>query len=161
MKTINENEIKTGKKYDVGKPDWSLVPANELEDIVKVFTMGSQKYGRENWKNLPDGMFRCYSAMMRHIRSYKKWTETGDSKDLYDEESGLHHLAHAATNILFMMWWDNNNAHIFEEGHMPLWLEQIQREMEEEEGIDLGSSTEDHKKDGWVEMGKSQTFRMK
>lgn len=133
---VDKEDAGKGRKYDTGKPDWALVPGKELEDVVKVFTMGAEKYGRENWKSVEDGMFRYFSAMMRHINSYKKYLETGDEADLYDAESGLHHLSHAMTNALFLMWLDNNEAHVFTEKNMPSWWDQKQREREFFDDID-------------------------
>lgn len=123
---VDKDDAGKGRKYDTGKPDWGLVPADELEDVVKVFTMGSEKYGRENWKSVENGMFRYYGAMMRHIKSYKRYMETGDKEELYDSESGLHHLAHAMTNAIFLMWLDNNVAHKFKEGDKPNWWEEME-----------------------------------
>jgi hypothetical protein len=127
---VDKEDAGRGRKYDTGKPDWALIPAHELEDVVRVFTMGAEKYGRENWKRVDNGMFRYYSAMMRHIRAYKSYIETGDPEDLYDEESGLHHLAHAMTNAMFLMWLDNNNEHKFLDADKPDWVEQEEREAE-------------------------------
>jgi hypothetical protein len=127
----DKDDAGRGRKFDTGKPDWALVPADEMEDVVRVFTMGAEKYGRENWKSVENGMFRYFSAMMRHIRAYKKYMETGDESELYDKESGLHHLSHAMTNAVFLMWLDNNKAHNFKEEDTPIWWEQMQREMME------------------------------
>ena len=129
---VDKDDAGRGRKYDTGKPDWALVPADEIEDVVRVFTMGAEKYGRENWKSVENGMFRYYSAMMRHIRAYKKYIETGDKEQLFDKESGIHHLAHAMTNALFLMWLDNNFEHKFKEEDMPRWWDQMERQMLEE-----------------------------
>jgi hypothetical protein len=37
---------------------------------------------------------------MRHIAA---WQSTGNT----DPESGHHHLAHAACNLIFLMWFDD------------------------------------------------------
>lgn len=129
-KWVDRDDAGKGRKYDTGKPDWSLVPADEIEDVVKVFTMGAEKYGRENWKSVENGMFRYFAAMMRHIKKYKKYLETGDEELLYDDESGLHHLSHAMTNAVFLMWLDNNRAHTFKDGDMPVWWDQMERAAE-------------------------------
>jgi hypothetical protein len=118
---VDKDDIGKGRKFDTGKPQHSLVPSSELTDVVKVFTMGADKYGRENWKRVEDGMFRYFDAMQRHIASYKVYMETGDERHLYDEESGLHHLSHAMTNALFLMWLDNNDAHKFAPENKPDW----------------------------------------
>ena len=46
-----ENE---GKKNDFqdGKLRWDLLPLEEIEDIVKVYTSGANKYGENTWQLL-------------------------------------------------------------------------------------------------------------
>ena len=43
---ISHNEA---VKHDSGKPDWSLVPFESLEGMVKVLEFGAQKYAGWNW----------------------------------------------------------------------------------------------------------------
>lgn len=85
-----------GRKDDAGKPRWSLVPEQVLEEVVKVLTYGARKYGDDNWREVGDGPRRYYDAAMRHIMAYRQghWT---------DDESGLPHLAHAVASLLFIM----------------------------------------------------------
>lgn len=80
-----------------GKPDLTLLPTKIIYQILQVRMYGNAKYpkgGKDNWKNVPSIEFR--KALYRHIL-----------KDLagetIDPESGLSHLAHAATNIAFIM----------------------------------------------------------
>ena len=91
---------KQGIKYDEGKPDWSLLPLGPVEDIVRVLTHGAEKYGRANWQNVEGAHERYFAAAMRHIAA---WQSTGNT----DPESGHHHLAHAACNLIFLMWFDD------------------------------------------------------
>ena len=86
-------------KNDSGKTEWSLLPFEELEDVVKVLMLGAKKYSVDNWKNCTDTK-RYKDALMRHVVSYIKG-------DIIDEESGLNHLAHAVCNCLFLMWFDH------------------------------------------------------
>ena len=85
-----------GRKDDAGKPRWSLVPEQALEDVVKVLTYGARKYGDYNWREVDDGPRRYYDASMRHLMAYRQghWT---------DDESGLPHLAHAVASLLVVM----------------------------------------------------------
>ena len=87
---------KSGRKDDSGKPRWSLVPEQDLGDVVKVLTYGARKYGDDNWRWVEDGPRRYYDAAMRHLMAYRQghWT---------DDESGLPHLAHAMASLLFIM----------------------------------------------------------
>ena len=85
-----------GIKYDLEKPDYSLVPILPLEDVVKILTLGAQKYDRENWKLLENGNRRYFAAAMRHM-----WARFRG--EIYDPESGIDHYAHAICCLLFMM----------------------------------------------------------
>lgn len=86
-----------GRKYDSGKLRWDLLPIEEVEQIVAVMSMGSVKYGDNNWQQLDNGIERYYAALMRHLVAWRKGEDT-------DKESGLSHLAHCATNIIFLMY---------------------------------------------------------
>ena len=88
-----------GVKYDKNKPRWSLLPYRELEDVVKVLTLGSIKYEDDNWKRVPNAKDRYFSALMRHITAW--W-----NGERIDKESGLSHLAHCVCCVLFLMWHD-------------------------------------------------------
>ena len=52
--------MKQGIKNDFkdNKLRWDLLPLEELEDIVKVYTEGSKKYGVNTWQLLKDGYSR-------------------------------------------------------------------------------------------------------
>ena len=86
-------------KADSGKLQWSLLPFEELKDVVRVLMLGAKKYTPDNWKKCDD-VTRYKDALMRHVISYV-------SGDITDKESGLSHLAHAVCNCLFLMYFDN------------------------------------------------------
>lgn len=87
-------------KKDSGKLKWSLLPFEELKDVVKVLMHGAEKYSPDNWKKCDDTT-RYKDALMRHIIAYVSGEKT-------DEEFGLSHLAHAICNCLFLMWFDKH-----------------------------------------------------
>lgn len=91
-----------GVKYDMEKPDYSLLPPYALEDVVKVLTLGSQKYSRDNWKLLKNARMRYFAAAMRHL-----WARFRG--EITDPESGIDHGAHAVCCILFMMEMTHEN----------------------------------------------------
>ena len=94
-----------GQKFDQGKPDWSLVPWEELEEVVKVLTHGKEKYGAQNWKMVPEARDRYFAAAQRHLAAFRRARfDTRSPFDAVDSESKLHHLAHAACCILFLLW---------------------------------------------------------
>jgi len=86
-------------KRDNGKPMWDLLPFGPIRMIVDVLTFGAEKYGPEQWQDVPDAKRRYFAAMMRHIDAW--W-----SGEIFDEESGQHHLAHAGCCLLFLLWID-------------------------------------------------------
>ena len=90
-----KQEIK-GKKYDDGKPRYSLLPSLALEEIVKVLTFGSHKYEDFNWQKVQQPNDRFFSAAQRHLWAYQKGEKN-------DPESKYNHLACAVTNLMFML----------------------------------------------------------
>jgi len=83
-----------GQKFDQGKPDWSLVPWEELEEVVKVLTHGKEKYGAQNWKMVPEARDRYFAAAQRHLAAFRRARfDTRSPFDAVDSESKLHHLA--------------------------------------------------------------------
>ena len=95
------------KKNDKGKLQWSLMPFEQLEDVVRVLMKGAEKYGNDNWKHCDD-INRYKDALMRHVTSYIK----GEQDDL---EDNLPHLAHAMCNCLFLMYFDTRTQKGIEE----------------------------------------------
>ena len=92
-----------GKKFDDGKPMLSLLPPSAVEEVGKVLSHGASKYGKENWKLVNDFHDRYISACLRHIMQYQ-------NGEVEDEESGLHHLAHAICSLMFIVQVDKNNS---------------------------------------------------
>jgi hypothetical protein len=91
-----------GIKYDDGKLQWWYLPIEPIKEVLKVLHYGDKKYPADdgcNWKQVPNAKKRYYSALMRHITAW--WD--GEKND---QESGLHHLAHACTNVLFLLWFE-------------------------------------------------------
>ena len=88
-----------GRKFDDGKPRYSLVPPKAMAQFVDVLTFGADKYSDDNWKHVDNLQNRYYDALQRHVAAYRG----GES---YDDESGSHHLAHAMCCLAFMMQVD-------------------------------------------------------
>tara|TARA_Y100000310_G_scaffold330229_1_gene401530 strand:- start:2693 stop:3076 length:384 start_codon:yes stop_codon:yes gene_type:complete len=87
-----------GSKFDGGKPSLSMISSRALLEEAKVMNYGEQKYDRDNWRK---GMAwtRFIDAAMRHILAFNE----GES---IDEESGLHHLAHARCCLAFLLEYE-------------------------------------------------------
>lgn len=98
-----EDSEKSGKKNDFqdGKLRWDLLPLEEIEDIVKLYTAGSIKYGDNNWQGLENGYQRYKAAMLRHLLEYEKGNKI-------DEETKVNHLAAVAWNAIAMLYLDKH-----------------------------------------------------
>lgn len=83
-------------KFDRDKNRLDLIPAEAIEKIGNVFTYGAQKYSAENWRKGFLDLGRLLAATLRHINAYQQ----GES---IDPESGLPHLAHAATDLMMLL----------------------------------------------------------
>ena len=83
-------------KADAGKPHPSYVPVSIIKAVMDVREYGNQKYGApDNWRGVEPE--RYHQALLRHILA--AWNDPYK----LDPESGLPHLAHAATNIAFLL----------------------------------------------------------
>ncbi len=90
------------KKYDGSKPRLELIDPEFILGIGKVLTFGAEKYDDKNWKNATHvDRNKSVGSLMRHVMAYQ-------NGELIDPESGLEHLHHMATNIMFMAWYDKN-----------------------------------------------------
>lgn len=89
----------SGQKKDGGKERWDLLPHDALREVARVMSSvlveNGGKYEPRNWEK-GIAASRLYAAAMQHLTSW--WT----GEDL-DPETGLHHLAHAACCVLFML----------------------------------------------------------
>lgn len=90
----------TGRKDDQGKPDWNLMPWRQLTQVQDVLDYGAAKYGPENWKEVSNPKTRYRAALVRHVVAYM-------CGELDDDESGLHHLAHAICCALFLLHFED------------------------------------------------------
>jgi hypothetical protein len=99
-----ENE---GKKNDFqdGKLRWDLLPLEEIEDIVKVYTSGANKYGENTWQLLDNGYERYKAALLRHLTAI-------EGGEIIDKESGLPHTAHVMWNSIALNHYLKTNRKV-------------------------------------------------
>lgn len=90
-----------GMKHDGGKLDWTLLPWAPLQEVVKVLEFGEKLYARDNWQQVRPLRFRYLKAAFRHVIAYSMGEKQA-------QDSGLHHLAHAVCDCLFIIWGDAN-----------------------------------------------------
>lgn len=112
----NKKEEKQFIKNDNGKLQWSLMPFEQLEDVVRVLMYGAKKYERDNWKKCDD-INRYKDSLMRHVTAYLE----GNKFDNGPGGDNLHHLAHAICNCLFILYFDK--------GDIEEWNQQLNEKM--------------------------------
>jgi hypothetical protein len=86
-----------GKRFNVGKPMWQLIPPSALLPSIRVMMLGLKKYGKGNWQK---GMswLTIYDCLIRHASA---WREGED----IDPESGENHMAHVICNAMMLIWY--------------------------------------------------------
>lgn len=104
------------KKLDAGKPRVELLPGRPLMDIARVIGWAAEhKYSVDDWRG---GLAwrRLVAAAVRHLFAFL----CGEDND---PESGLPHVAHAATNCLYLLEYGHTHPELDDrfKGHAPLW----------------------------------------
>ena len=91
-----------GTKHDVGKLRFDLVPVELTTLDAAIYSMGSAKYGDDNWRG---GLSyrRILAALSRHLNARLLGEKI-------DAESKLPHLAHARWNIGALLYYDLHEA---------------------------------------------------
>lgn len=92
---VNYEVVEEFLKFDGDKARYDLVPPSAIQGMADVLTFGARKYKPNNWKNCEDPE-RYVAAYMRHLEAYRNGEEL-------DKDSGLPHLAHAMTNLAFLL----------------------------------------------------------
>jgi len=87
-------ENNPGVKHDQGKPKFSLMPPLAEMEVVKVLSFGAEKYSPDNWREVEPR--RYVDAAGRHINAHRRGEQA-------DDESELHHLAHAICCLMFQL----------------------------------------------------------
>lgn len=86
-------------RHNQGKVDWSLLPTEPLEEIIKVLEFGKKKYAAWNWAN-GNGLswLETTNSLRRHLYA---WLRGEDN----DPETGLSHISHVACNVIFLLYY--------------------------------------------------------
>lgn len=82
----------TGGRYNDGKLRYDLIEPFALQELVRVFTKGAEKYAPNNWLK---GMAwsKVVASLKRHIAAF----ENGED---FDKETQCYHMAQAAWNAM-------------------------------------------------------------
>lgn len=93
-KEFDRRDQTTPVKHSAGKPRMCLAMGPGFVEMAKAMTFGAKKYSDHNYA-AGEGLPRLdlVDAAARHIAAYLEGADT-------DEESGLHHLAHAGASLL-------------------------------------------------------------
>ncbi len=84
------------------KTPFELIDPYFEEGIANVLAFGLQKYPDDPWKRYDKNKF--FAAARRHLNAIQKAMVEDNSLLLIDEESGLFHIDHAATNCMLLRW---------------------------------------------------------
>lgn len=77
---------------------WSYAPMQSIAEVVRVFGLGAKKYAPRSYRNMPrERWHERYDAAIGHL------AKCAEDYGAREGESGMRHLAHAATNILILM----------------------------------------------------------
>ncbi len=93
---------KGGVKYDSGKTMMELLPPEGIFGVAEVLTHGAKKYAARNWE-LGMDWSRPFGGCLRHL--WKWWRG-----ERLDPDSGLPHLWHAATNVFFLIAYEERSV---------------------------------------------------
>lgn len=99
MSMMNIAKSTAGRKNDEDKNRLDLIEPQFIEGVGEVLTFGANKYEPNNWQNVENAEDRYYAAALRHLMAWRRG-------ETVDEESGLSHLKHAATNLMFLLHFE-------------------------------------------------------
>lgn len=85
-------------KEKENKPDWSIFPFTELEEVLKVFEFGVKKYGKPFTYRQGNGVSKrdLFAATFRHLLEIHKGNLTA-------KDSHCYHWAHIVANGLMYL----------------------------------------------------------
>jgi pyrimidine deaminase RibD-like protein len=92
---VNIEVVEEFMKFDGDKVRYDLVPPSAIKAMADVLTFGARKYKPNNWQNCKEPE-RYLAAMYRHLEAWRQG-------EINDQDSGMSHLAHAMTNLAFML----------------------------------------------------------
>lgn len=87
------------------KPDYSLLPVEPLDRMVKVLTIGAKgKHAIDGWKN--ETMEFHFNKALRHLIEWRMGVA-------HDIETGESPLVHSAARLFFIIWMEIEKAKQF------------------------------------------------
>jgi hypothetical protein len=95
---VRQTDPDTGGEKGSKPQEYGLLPWYSLEEVAKVYGYGAGKYDEDNWRKGYKWRLSV-SALFRHVTAFLR----GES---LDDESGIHHLAHATFHLWALMEWE-------------------------------------------------------
>lgn len=86
-------------RYNIGKPQWSLVDFKSLEPLVRVMEYGANKYAPKNWM-IGLNIDQILESLTRHLFALM-------SGEIIDPESQQEHIGHIMANAMFWKYHYN------------------------------------------------------
>lgn len=83
-------------RFGMAKPPLGLIPGSARVVLSQAFADGVAKYGPANWRVDPVSASTYINAAERHLASWYDGEEAA-------QDSGVHHLAHAAACLLILI----------------------------------------------------------
>lgn len=100
-----QTETTSGKKFDDGKVDYTLIPPYALLAVANNLTAGLKKYKeRDNWKKVPDAKNRYMKALYRHLEAIRR----GEIYDPDALEPNTTHMSAVIANAMFLQEFHDN-----------------------------------------------------
>lgn len=86
------------------KLDYTILPWEAFEEVIKAFKQGEKDYGRGNYQKGEGLSLQSYrESMFRHLVASASGIE-------FDEKSGADHIGHLAANCLMYLWQKQHEA---------------------------------------------------
>lgn len=117
---------KVAERFNTGKPMLSYFRRSfgkAIEAVARVKEFGANKYGDDNWRHggKPDSEY--LDSLDRHLDAFLKG-------QMFDTDSGCHHLGHAIWNLCALMELNYKDMGVIHEDtfyeRMEYWAEQRQ-----------------------------------
>jgi ribosomal protein L37AE/L43A len=93
-------------KFDEDKLEMHLIPKKVLRECIRVLMHGKKKYGEGSWKKVDNPKIRYLDAAQRHIDDHVDAHLDESTSAKFDDDTGLYHLAHAITCLIFVLWFE-------------------------------------------------------
>ena len=90
--------VEKAKRFNQGKTDFTLIPISAREEEARVWMLGEEKYGRDNWRKFwgDDTIKVILQSAYRHLAAIEQG-------EYIDSESGHQHAAHVRCNMAMII----------------------------------------------------------